>query len=139
MIRPMTRLRMTVLLGLALTAALTVASGTSASSSTAYGGLGAKAAAFRAQNPQGHHPSLGQAFIDIDRTRGGRVIAYHIEVNAKNHWTNRERIALLGGINLPVDATETNLNGNTCIVWRSATLKRLMGNQRGVKLRPAAG
>jgi hypothetical protein len=117
-----------VVLAITLANLCSVAS-TSAHSSGKYGGLGAKVAAFYASNPRGSGtPPLGVAYYHVDQTRGGRVIAYHVQINAKPPFSNRERIAgLLDGINLPLDARTTRINRNTCIVWRSATLKRLIG------------
>jgi len=124
----MTRRRTTILLGLALATTLTVAGGTSASSSTAYGGLGAKVAAFYAQNTHGPGaPGLGSAYYKVDKTLHGRVVAYHVTTNFRPRASNRDRIVLLGGIDLPIDAAEANLNSNTCLVWHSNTLKRLIG------------
>ena len=100
----------------------------SASPDGKYGGLGATKAAFYAQNPHGKSPPpLGLAYYTVDRIRAGRVVAFHVEINARPRFSNRERVTLLAGINLPVDARETSINRNTCIVWRSATLKRLIG------------
>ncbi len=74
--------------------------------------------AFYAQNPNGQSPPpLGVAYYTVDVTRAGRVIAFHVQINAKPPFSNRERVALLAGIHLPTDATETNINRNTCIVW----------------------
>ena len=112
----------------AAVALLATAGWTSAESASRYGGLGATVATFYAQNPHGAGtPPLGLAYYKVDRTRGGRVIAFHVTIHASPPYSSRERIVLLAGINLPADATETNLNGNTCIVWHSATLKRLIG------------
>lgn len=103
-------------------------SAASASSSAKYGGLGATKSAFYAQNPYGKPPPpLGVAYYTIDRTSAGRVIAYHVQINAKPRFANRERLALLAGINLPIDATPTHINRSACIVWRSAKLKQLIG------------
>lgn len=110
-------------------AALNAAGRTSAGSSAKYGGLGATVSAFKAQNPHGNSaPPLGVAYYTVDRVRVGRVVAYHAEINAKPRWGNREQIVgLLDGINLPVDATTTRINRATCIVWRSAKLKTVVG------------
>jgi hypothetical protein len=100
----------------------------SADPTARYGGLGATKSAFYAQNPHGKSPPrLGVAYYTVDRIRAGRVVAFHVEINAKPRFSNRERVTLLAGINLPIDATETSINRNTCIVWRSAKLKKLIG------------
>ena len=98
-----------------------------ASSVARYGGLGATVAAFRAQNTHvPGFPPLGAAYYTIDQTRKGRVIAFHVEINATPRFANFERLALLAGIDLPLDAREV-IRHNTCHVWRSATLKRMIG------------
>jgi hypothetical protein len=98
------------------------------SSSARYGGLGSTKAAFLAQNPHGKlPPPLGVAYYAIDRVRGGRVIDYDVITNFKPPASSRGRIALLAGINLPTDATQTRINRSTCIVWKSAKLKKLTG------------
>lgn len=107
--------------------ALAVASA-NAGSVARYGGLGATKAAFYAQNPHGRTPPpIGLAYYTIDKMRAGRVTAYHVQANFRPRASNRERIVLLAGINLPIDATETSLNRSTCIVWHSTKLKRLIG------------
>jgi hypothetical protein len=117
-----------VLLVVTALAALHSTAPGNASSVARYGGLGATVAAFRVQNPHGPgFPPLGVAYYTIDRTRADRVLAYHVEINARPRFGNQERILLLGGINLPRDATPTGISRSTCIVWRSATLKRLIG------------
>jgi hypothetical protein len=97
---------------------------------SSYAGLGATSAAFVA----GHdttapaQPTPGIAVYTVDATNSaGRVTAYEVEIPATPPFTNRERVVLLDGIDLPADAVGTNLNTNTCIVWRSATLKKLIG------------
>jgi hypothetical protein len=109
-------------------AVLIAATTSGAGLSSRYGGLGASVAAFYAQNPHGtSSPPLGVAYYRVDRKRNGRVIAYEVQINAQPPFSARERLALLGGINLPADATETNLNRTHCIVWRSRTLGSLIG------------
>jgi hypothetical protein len=104
---------------------VTVANG---GSSARYGGLGATKAAFYAQNAHGQPPPpTGVAYYAIDKVRGGRVTAYHVITNFRPRLSNRERIMLLAGVNLPSDATKTRINRSTCIVWHSPTLKKLIG------------
>jgi hypothetical protein len=104
---------------------VTAASG---GSSARYGGLGATKSAFYAQNAHGQPPPpRGVAYYVIDKVRGGRVTAYHVITNFSPRPSNRERIALLAGINLPSDATKTSINRSTCIVWHSPKLKKLIG------------
>ena len=105
---------------------MTAANGGSAAR---YGGLGSRKAAFLAQNPHGKlPPPLGVAYYAIDRVGyGGRVLDYDVITNFKPRPSSRERIALLAGIDLPPDATETSINRSDCIVWHSARLKKLIG------------
>jgi hypothetical protein len=95
-----------------------------------YGGLGATVSAFYASNPHGSGtPPLGVVYYHVDAKRHGRVTAYHVQINAKPPYSARERVAFMDGINLPIDARETNLNGTYCIVWRSRKLGNLIGMQ----------
>jgi hypothetical protein len=56
----------------------------SATPTATYGGLGATKSAFYAQNPHGKSPPpLGVAYYTVDRVRAGRVVAFHVEINAK--------------------------------------------------------
>lgn len=99
-------------------------------SATRYGGLGATVKAFYAQNSHGPgSPPLGAVYFHIDRVAHGRVIAYDIKINATPPFSARERVAMSGGINVPLDATETSLNGTYCIVWHSKELGKLIGFQ----------
>jgi hypothetical protein len=93
-----------------------------------YGGLGSTVSAFYAENPHGtSFPPLGVAYYSVMRTSKGRVVAYQVEINAQPPDSSRERLALTGGTGLPADATQTQLNNNTCIVWKSKTLFKLIG------------
>jgi hypothetical protein len=108
---------------------------TGASSGTGhqrYAGLGAAKSTFEASNAQAPpNPAgapAGLAWYTVVATdSSGRVIAFEMQENAKPSMGNRERMALTSGTLLPDDATETSLNSNTCIVWKSAELKRLTG------------
>lgn len=93
-----------------------------------YGGLGSTVRAFYAQNTHGSgFPPLGLVYYHVDATRHGRVTAFHILINARPPFSARERIAQVGGIDLPIDATETNLNSDHCLVWHSRKLGKLIG------------
>jgi hypothetical protein len=97
-----------------------------------YSGLGSKSAAFSAENPgkPSPNPPAGNTWYTILSTdSAGRVTAYQMEENDEPALEPRERVGTLGGTSLPSDARETNLNGVECIVWRSATLKRLIGDE----------
>jgi hypothetical protein len=50
-----------------------------------------------------------------------------MQENTQPPMGSRERVVLLSGNLLPDDATETNLNTDSCIVWKSAKLKELIG------------
>ena len=114
------------LLGVALAAARTVG----ASLSRGYGGLGASVGAFYAQNTHGSGvPPLGLVYYAVDATRHGRVTAFHVTINVSPPFVAIERIAQVGGMNLPIDATKTNLNSDHCLVWHSKKLGKLIGMQ----------
>ncbi len=102
---------------------------TSAGATSGYSGLGVPAAAFNAQHPHGQSsPPLGVAYYTIDaKDAAGRVTAFEVETNSRPPDSDRERLGLLSGVSLPDDATETDLNGDTCLVWRSVKLKKLIG------------
>jgi len=72
-------------------------------------------------------PPLGAVYYAIDQTSHGRVTAFHYRDQRLAALSARERLAQVGGINLPIDATETNLNSTYCLVWKSRTLKKLVG------------
>src|SRR5215203_2960425 len=86
-----------------LTVAVTTAN--AALTTDPYGGLGAAKSAFYASNPTGAGlPPLGVAYYCVDRIEHGRVLAYHVVINAKPRMGNRVRLFLTEGINLPRDA-----------------------------------
>ncbi len=97
-----------------------------------YAGLGARRSVFEANNPQappnpsGAPPGLAWYVVSSTDSRG-RVIGYEMFETARPAMGDRERVALVAGIMLPDDATQTNLNSDTCAVWRSRTLRRLIG------------
>lgn len=103
------------------------------SSGTApYSGLGALERVFIANNAQ-EPPNLsgapaGLAWYTVTQTDAKRrVIAYQIGENAVPAMDSRTRLSLGAGIYLPTDATETQLNSDTCLVYKSSTLRRLIG------------
>jgi hypothetical protein len=112
--------------------ALAAASGSGASSRARYGGLGATVAAFYAHNQHGQSPpSLGTTNATVIATRAGRVTQWRLDTNFRPRPSNFERLVLLDGINLPRDARGTQ-RSSTCMVWRSRTLKKLIGMEYAV-------
>ena len=111
---------------------LAAASESGASSTAGYGGLGATVAAFYAHNQHGHSPPfLGTTNATVIATRAGRVTQWRLETNFRPRPSNFERLVLLDGINLPRDARGTR-RSSTCMVWRSRTLKKLIGMEYAV-------
>jgi hypothetical protein len=111
-----------------LTAASAFARSSDAGTNSGYGGLGATVSAFYSQNTHGSGtPPVGLVYYAVDATKNGRVSAFHIVINARPPFSARERISQVGGIDLPADATETNLNSNYCLVWHSKKLGKLIG------------
>jgi hypothetical protein len=97
-----------------------------------YTGLGSTSAAFSAENPgkPSPNPPPGTSWYTILSTNSaGRVTAFRMEENDEPTLEARERVGSLAGNILPSDASQTSLNGEECIVWRSATLKRLIGDE----------
>jgi hypothetical protein len=98
-----------------------------------YGGVGATASAFYSRNPHGTSPPpMGEAYYKIDRTRKRRVVAFHIQVHSSAPYTDRERLALLTRDELPADATVKRVKGDTCVVWQSRQLKKMIGMRYAV-------
>jgi hypothetical protein len=99
----------------------------------AYGGLGAKVAAFKAANASGallDQAPPGTVNYVVDATdSNGRVIAFEADGTPQGAGTDRERLVLVSGIDLPSDAAETSLNTDTCIVFRSPQLAKLIGTE----------
>lgn len=98
----------------------------------AYTGLGVQRSAFEAANTQAPpNPAAappGLAWYTVMGTdSGGRVTSSQMTENAQPAMDDRTRLGLVSGVLLPDDATETNLNTDTCIVWRSPKLKGLIG------------
>lgn len=96
-------------------------------------GLGTTKAVFEANNTmtsqEGTEPPEGTDYYRItESNHDGRVTGYEVTIHATPPFSNHERIALLGGVDLPNDAEPLpNLEHSDCYVWRSADLKRLIG------------
>ena len=114
---------------------LVLVMGLAADTSTAsaqYGGLGATVAAFYRSNSHGSSaPPVGVAYYKVIATKAGRVTAFRVETNFRPRAGNFQRLMLLGGVNLPADARPNQVSG-TCMVWRSKTLKKLIGMEYAV-------
>lgn len=93
-------------------------------------GLGARKAIFNAENTvgAGPDPPPGVAWYHVLFTIGGRVAAFNIDANFKPAWSAHELITLMAAHNLPEDA-QIVTEHESCIVWRSPTLGRLLGNE----------
>jgi len=97
-----------------------------------YSGLGSKSSVFSAENlgkPSPNPPAGTTWYTILSTNSAGRVTAFRMEENDEPALEARERVGTLAGNLLPPRATETSLNGEECIVWRSATLKRLIGEE----------
>jgi hypothetical protein len=93
----------------------------------AYGGIGATVANFDAANPHGTGtPPPGTTYYQVDDTRGGRVLAYHVVVG----WTSRRSasglLARLTGRELPTDAHLVKPYNGYCAVYRSRWLGKVL-------------
>lgn len=93
-------------------------------------GLGATEATFNANNTIGHspHPPAGVAWMHVMYKIGSRVAAFNINANFTPPWSAHELILLMSTHNLPEDA-EVVMEHESCIVWRSPTLGRLLGSE----------
>lgn len=93
-------------------------------------GLGATEAAFNANNTIGHGPDPppGVAWMHVMYKIGSRVAAFNINANFTPAMSAHELILLMSIHNLPEDA-ELVTEHTSCIVWRSPTLGRLLGNE----------
>jgi hypothetical protein len=98
-------------------------------------GLGATKTVFEANNTmvsqQGTEPPEGTDYYRITETNlHNRITGYEVTIYASPSFSNQQRIALLGGIDLPNDAEpQPQLEHSHCYVWRSALLKRLIGKE----------
>ncbi len=93
-------------------------------------GLGATEATFNANNTIGHGPGPppGVAWMHVMYKIGSRVAAFNINANFTPAMTAHELILLMSIHNLPEDA-ELVMEHESCVVWRSPTLGRLLGNE----------
>jgi hypothetical protein len=94
-----------------------------------FGGLGGRAASFDANNngtvgPAG--PSPGTAWYEVLNTRRGCVVAYSVQESATPPLRPRQMLSLVSRTYLPEDA-ERVARGDSCIVWKSPTLKAAVG------------
>lgn len=100
----------------------------------AYGGIGSPARNFRLTNntrqlPNGTNADYGVPTYHIDATNSsGRVTAYSVSIPATPRLSNRERMALLQGINVPTD-TQPIDDSSTCIVLESNRLGQMIGRR----------
>jgi hypothetical protein len=118
------RLLLTALISLAVLISLGIAS---TATNRGYSGLGATVRAFKQDKGSSMgcgKPPLGNANYCIDRVRHHRVFAYHVLINARPKYTNREKLSLTEGTGLPLDVKWV-IDKRTCHVHRSKTLKRL--------------
>lgn len=99
-----------------------------------YAGLGATKAAFKAGNNVTEHeppaePAEGTDEDAIETTNSeGRVTKYERIFHFSPPPSNRERLGLVAGIDLPGYPAVVN-ETSTCEVWRSPILKRLVGDE----------
>jgi hypothetical protein len=93
-------------------------------------GLGATEVTFNANNTigGGPDPPAGVAWMHVMYKIGSRVAAFNINANFTPAWTARELILFMSAHNLPDDA-QIETEHESCIVWRSPTLGRLLGNE----------
>jgi hypothetical protein len=103
------------------------------SAESRYGGIGAIAPSFYAQNAHASgRPALGVAYYRIDDKRAGRVAAYHIVLNGKSKLTDGQLRRLVTGRELPADATQVQCRrhaldpGVYCAIYRSQWLGRVL-------------
>ncbi|HEX5308064.1 MAG TPA: hypothetical protein VFW38_03180 [Solirubrobacteraceae bacterium] len=73
-------------------------------------------------------PAPGAAWKHLLYTTGSRVAAFNINANFTPAISLRELILLMSTHNLPEDA-ELVTEHESCLVWRSSTLGRLLGNE----------
>jgi hypothetical protein len=101
-----------------------------------YTGLGSRSAAFTSQHPdEPPNPSAVHGldwFTILVTNAQGRVTAFRMDENAEPPEESRERISFARGSDLPSDAEIVEPNTDTCIVWRSPTLRKLVGEQYAV-------
>jgi hypothetical protein len=93
-------------------------------------GLGATEATFNTNNTIGHGPDPppGVAWMHVLYKVGSRVAAFNINANFTPAMSAHELILLMSMHNLPEDAAVVT-ERESCIVWQSPTLGRLLGNE----------
>lgn len=93
-------------------------------------GLGATEGVFNADNTIGHGPDPppGVAWMHVMYKIGSRVAAFNINANFTPAMSPHELILLMSIHNLPEDSTLVTEH-ESCIVWRSPMLGRLLGNE----------
>jgi hypothetical protein len=94
-----------------------------------YGGLGARASAFSANNNASTgpaEPTPGTAWYAVTATERGCVTAFSLQDGGAPPVTARYLLLLVSYPYLPRDARRV-VNLGTCAVWNSATLRRATG------------
>jgi hypothetical protein len=94
-----------------------------------YGGLGAPASAFSANNNGSTHPSEptpGTAWYAVTSTSRGCVTAFVLQDGGSPPVSARYLLLLVSYPYLPRDARRV-VNRDTCAVWESAALRRATG------------
>jgi hypothetical protein len=64
----------------------------------------------------------------VDTDSAGRVTGHEVTINANPPFSDRERMLLLARVNLPNDVAG-GPEADTCVIWRSATLRALLGSE----------
>jgi hypothetical protein len=98
-----------------------------------YGGIGANASSFYAQNAHAPGaPPAGVHYYRIDDKRDGRVATFHVVLNRKQKLTGAEIKRLVTGRELPADAVQVQgwkyfqfWNGY-CAIYKSRWLGRVL-------------
>jgi hypothetical protein len=98
-----------------------------------YTGLGSRSAAFVSQHPgEPPNPSAVHGinwFTILSTNHQGRVTAFRMNENDEPPEESRERISFARNSELPSDAEIIEPNTETCIVWRSGILRKLIGDE----------
>jgi hypothetical protein len=118
---------------LLLVAAAVACIATPVSAQPTYGGVGAFASDFDAQNAHGPgRPPLGGAYYRIDDARAGRVAAYHVVLNPKSKLSDVALRRLVTGRELPLDVKPVHgwkyaeLWRGYCAIYKSRWLGRVL-------------
>lgn len=93
-------------------------------------GLGATKATFESEHNMTapSQPTPGDSYYRITSMSHGRVSGYEGTIEAEPPFSNRERLVLLAGINLP-SGTPSVAEHSTCVVWRSPVLGHVLGTE----------